>query len=113
MPDNDQSRQETLLRLAQSRAEIRRLLEPAPRSPPGSGDSAAQAADADPNSFPRSRTMKLLMSARGFGTVGAVVGGLLLARPTLALRLMRFVPLEAVARVLLVKAVTAMRAKSE
>jgi len=111
LSDNDQARQETLLRLAQSRADIRRLLEP--EGPPSSGDTAPGGSGAaGGSSFPRSRTMKLLLTGRGMGTVGAVVGGLLLARPTLALRLLRFVPLEAVARVVLVKTLAAMRTKS-
>lgn len=112
MIDNDQSRQETLVRLAQSRAEIRRLLEPPPR--PAAGENGAEAAAEEAGGpFPRSRTMRLLMSGRGMGTLGALVGGLLLARPAFAFRLLRLVPVEAVARVLLVKAIAAMRAKSE
>ena len=51
------------------------------------------------------------MSGRGMGTMGAMVGGLLMARPALAWRLMRLLPVEAVARVLLVKGITAMRSK--
>jgi hypothetical protein len=109
MPDINVARQETLLRLAQSRAEIREIFEP-PAPEPGSPEAAAEAAGGG-RFFPRSRTMKLLMSGRGMGTMGAMVGGLLIARPALALRLMRLLPVEAVARVLLVKAVTALRSK--
>jgi hypothetical protein len=109
MAEIDVARQETLLRLAQSRAEIRDIFEP-PRPEPGSAEAAAEAAGGH-RFFPRSRTMKLLMSGRGMGTVGAMVGGLLMARPALAFRLMRLLPVEAVARVLLVKAVTALRSK--
>jgi hypothetical protein len=111
MADVDPARQEILLRLAQSRAEIRSILEPPSRAEPGSPESAAEAAGGGHRMFPRSRTMRLLTSGRGMGTVGAMVGGLLMARPALALRLMRLVPVEAVARVLLVKAITAMRSK--
>ena len=68
------AREETLARLVASRAEIRRLLEPPPRVSPGDGpDSGAPGTGA----FPRSRTMKLLMSTRGAGTLGAVVCGLI------------------------------------
>jgi hypothetical protein len=55
--------------------------------------------------------MKLLLSGRGIGTVGAVLGGLLLARPRLALRLLSVVPTGTVARMLVVKAVTALRSR--
>ena len=47
------------------------------------------------------------------GTVGAMVGGLLLARPAVALRLLRMVPAGAVARMLLVKAITSMRSRAD
>ncbi|HWJ36969.1 MAG TPA: hypothetical protein VNR70_17010 [Steroidobacteraceae bacterium] len=105
---DDTARTETLARLAASRAEIRRILEPPPRAPPG---PEADTAQAGAETFPRSRTMKLLMSGRGVGTVGAVVGGLLIARPALALRLLRMLPTGAVARMLLVTAMSALRSK--
>lgn len=110
MTEINVARQETLLRLAQSRMEIRAIFEPPPPEP-GSAEAAAEAQGGGHHFFPRSRTMKLLMSGRGMGTMGAVVGGLLMARPALAFRLLRLVPVEAVARVLLVKAVTALRSK--
>jgi len=110
MADINVARQETLLRLAQSRAEIRDIFEPPPPEP-GSAAAAAEATRGGHRFFPRSRTMKLIMSARGMGTVGAMVGGLLMARPAFAFRLMRLLPVEAVARVLLVRAVTALRSK--
>jgi hypothetical protein len=109
--DPNPERQEILLRLAQSRAEIRDIFEPPSQAEPGSPEAAAEAAAGGHRTFPRSRTMKLLTSGRGLGTVGAMVGGLLMARPALALRLMRWLPVEAVARVVLVKAITAMRSK--
>jgi hypothetical protein len=103
------SRNETLARMAQSRAEIRRVLEPPPRI---DHDPAGGVTDSvGDGGFPRSRTMRLLMSGRGIGTVGAVVGGLLMSRPTLAFRLLRMVPTGAIARMVVVKALTALRAK--
>jgi hypothetical protein len=111
MADIDAARQETLLRLAQSRAEIRDIFEPPPAEP-GSAEATEEASGGGHHRmFPRSRTMRLLMSGRGMGTMGAMVGGLLMARPALAWRLMRLLPVEAVARVLLVKGITAMRSK--
>lgn len=112
MDNVSEARQETLANLAKSRAEILHIFEPTPRPEPRSNEAAAEAAcGADYRTFPRSRTMKLLTSGRGLGTMGAMVGGLLMARPALALRLMRMLPVEAVARVLLIKAITAMRYK--
>ena len=111
MADIDTARQETLLRLAQSRAEIRDIFEP-PQAAAGSAEATVEVAGGGHHRmFPRSRTMRLLMSGRGMGTMGAMVGGLLMARPALAWRLMRLLPVEAVARVLLVKGITAMRSK--
>ncbi len=108
-PD-DSARSATLARLAESRAEICRVLDPPPRptSPDGEPSSGPGGAF-----FPRSRTMKLLMSGRGLGTVGAVVGGLLLARPALALKLLRVLPTGALARMLAVKAVSAWRSRHQ
>jgi hypothetical protein len=96
--------------MAQSRAEIRQLLEP-PQHPAGADQSSAGGGAR--GGFPRSRTMKLLLSGRGVGTVGAVVGGLLMARPALAIRLARMIPVSAVARMLLVKGISALRSKRE
>lgn len=103
------ARDETLARLAASRAEIRRLLEPPPRPPPGEGPDTGGSAT---GAFPRSRTMKMLLSGRGAGTVGAVALGLVVARPALALRLLRMLPTGAIGRVLLVKAISALRSNS-
>ncbi len=109
MPDQDDTtrRDEILASLAQSREELRNILDPERTESgddPASGDHAG--------GFPRSRTMQMLMSGRGLGTVAAVAGGLLIARPALALRLIRMVPASAVARWALVRAVTALRGKS-
>jgi hypothetical protein len=106
---DDTARNETLARLAQSRAEICRVLEPPPRvSHAAAEDSRA----GEHGAFPRSRTMRLLLSGRGLSTAGALVGGLLMARPALALKLLRMLPTGAVARMLMVKAVTAFRDRS-
>ena len=102
----DVAREETLARLAVSRAEIRRLLEPPPRVSPG--DSPVSG-DFGTGAFPRSRTMKMLLSARGAGTLGAVACGLLISRPQLAVRLLRMLPTGAIGRMLLVKAISALR----
>jgi hypothetical protein len=104
------SRDEVLTKMAQSRAEIRRVLEPPPRVHPGDGPDGSNG-EGYTGGFPRSRTMRMLLSGRGIGTAGAVVGGLLMARPALAFKLLRMLPTGAVARMLMVKAVSALRSK--
>jgi hypothetical protein len=94
-----------IARLAASREELRQILEPPPKNGGNSADGA------HPGEFPRSRTMRMLMSAKGLGTVGAAAAGLLVARPALALRLLRMLPAGALARMLLARAVTALRSK--
>lgn len=109
---DDRGRKDTLAKLAQSRAEFLSILEPPRRdAPAGSGPDDGSAAG-HAGAFPRSRTMKLLLSGRGIGTLGAVLGGLALARPALVLRLIRMLPAGALARILLVKAVTALRSNA-
>ena len=94
-------------KLVQSREELRSILDP----PPGEyGDS--QAPRNGYGGFPSSRTMQMLLSGRGLGTLGALAGGLLIARPALALRLLKFVPASAVAKIIMARAVGALKSKS-
>ena len=88
-----------LAKLAQSRAELRAVL-----APPRAERGGAPSQNAGGEQFPRSRTMRTLLSGKGLGAAGALVGGLLIARPALALRLLRMVPASAVGKMLLVKA---------
>jgi hypothetical protein len=92
------ARDAILARLAQSRAEIRRLLEP-----PVADADTGPARSGSPGRFPRSRTMQAVMSGRGLGAIGAIASGLVLARPALAWRLIRLLPTSAVARMLLAR----------
>ena len=106
MTDRDAAARDLIrTRLAQSREELRVLLDPPPQADGGAPSANGHAG------FPRSRTMQMLMSSRGLGTVGALVGGLLLARPALALRLLRFVPASSVAKMLMAKALDALKSK--
>jgi hypothetical protein len=104
----DEARDEILARLAQSRAEIRRLLEPPPDEFAG-GEQGARESGA----FPRSRTMRTLMGSGGLGAAGAILAGLFIARPTLAWRLIRMLPTGALARTFIVRAIAAMRSRRQ
>ena len=102
----DEARDEILARLAQSRAEIRRLLEPPP------DDTEAESPGArEPGAFPRSRIMRTLMGGGGLGAAGAILAGLFIARPALAWRLIRMLPTGALARAAIVRGIAAMRSR--
>jgi hypothetical protein len=110
MVDPDEAARAAILaRLAASREELRRILDP----PPKESDGGESNGGAPPGAFPRSRTMRVLMSGRGLGTLGAAAAGLLVARPGLALRLLRILPAGAVAKTLLIRAITALRDKPD
>jgi hypothetical protein len=109
MKDRDAAERDLIYaRLAQSREELRVLLDP----PPAESRGGATPVNGQ-GGFPRSRTMQALMSSRGLGALGALAGGLLIARPSLALRLLRLVPAGTVAKMLMSKAVSALRSKPE
>ena len=107
MTDNgDAARAEILARLAVSREELRIVFEPPHDQANADGSTTARQ-----DGFPRSRTIQMLMSGRGVGTLGALAAGLIVARPALALRLLRMLPASAIGRSLLLKAFNALRAK--
>jgi len=110
MPDRDADARNLIrTRLAQSRDELRAILDPPPGESSGGGQMRGNGQGH--TGFPRSRTMQILMSGRGLGTLGALAGGLMIARPALALRLLKFVPASAVAKMLMAKAVGALKSK--
>jgi|SRR5277367_1938431 len=103
---DDAARAEILARLVESREELRRILDP-PAPPREPGDSAPGAHAG----FPRSRTMQMLMTGRGLGTLGAAAAGLLVARPRLALKLLRLLPAGPIVTLLLPRILAALRNK--
>jgi len=108
MMDRDEAaRAEILARLAASREELRRVFD-SPRDESGAGRSGH---GDHPGGFPRSHTMQMLLSGRGLGTLAAAVAGLLIARPGLALRLLRMLPADALAKTLLLRALATARTK--
>jgi hypothetical protein len=101
--DEATTRQALLDKLALSREEIRSILDPPPRGESDRGEAT------QPDPFPRSRTMRALLSSHGIGAAGALAGGLLIARPALALRLLRLVPVSTVGKMLIAKAISGLR----
>jgi hypothetical protein len=107
MKTNDEAALSAILaRLAVSREELRRVLEPPQREAEDPSDPASGG-----DGFPRSRTMQMLMTGRGLGIIGTLAAGLFVARPTLVFRLLRMLPAGAAARMLLLRGLTALRAK--
>jgi hypothetical protein len=53
--------------------------------------------------------MRMLMSGPGLGVVGSIAAGLFIARPALALRLLRMVPAGAAGRMILQRAMSFLR----
>ena len=104
----DEARDEVLARLAQSRAEIRRLLEPPPDVSAGESPSERGA-----EAFPRSRIMRTLMGGGGLGAAAAILAGLFIARPMLAWRLIRMLPTGALARAAMVRGIAAVRSRRQ
>jgi hypothetical protein len=97
-------RKRALARLAQSREEIRLLLDPP--SAPGTAGALPTGTD-----FPRSRTMRALLSSRGLGALGALASGLLIARPALALRLLRLLPAGTVGKMVFARLIRQLRGR--
>ena len=111
MTDRDEARQaEILARLAQSREELRRLLDP-PRKEAGANGGSHP--DVRPGGFPRSRTMRFLLGEHGLQMLGAAATGLLIARPAFALRLLRMLPAGGLARMLLMRGISALRSRKQ
>jgi hypothetical protein len=107
--DRDEAARALILaRLAASREELRRLLDPPTESraegSPGTGERQ--------DTFPRSRTMRMIMSGPGLGVLGSIAAGLFIARPALALRLLRMLPAGTAARMILQRAISMLRDKS-
>lgn len=100
------ARKAILAKLAQSREEVCQVLDPPRVEANGDGVPRATASE-----FPRSRTMRALLSSRGLGAAGALVGGLLIARPTLALRMLRLVPVGTVGKMLIAKVISGLGKK--
>jgi hypothetical protein len=92
--DRTDSRAEIAARLAESRMRLRRLLAPEDEGP-------GMQALAVNGSFPRSHTMRGLLSGRTLAIVAALAGAVLVTRPRALVRLGRLIPVAALVRLLL------------
>jgi hypothetical protein len=91
-------------RLARSRGELRRILEPEHEdADPATGQSAA--------AFPRSAIMKAITRHRGATGLALFAVGLAAARPRLAIRLLRYLPVGAITKTLVSRVIVARQAK--
>jgi hypothetical protein len=99
---DEEKRKLVLARLALSREEYRLILDP-PHKHPEAGETSARI-----TAFPRSRTMRTLLSKSGLGTLGAVLAAILVARPRLALKVWRMLPTRMVRRLLIGRALAAL-----
>lgn len=82
--------------ITESRAELRRLLHEEATEQPRSADA-----------FPRSKTMRFLKSRGAIGLAAAVAGGVLLAKPGLAVKALRIIPVNMLVRVLTARLISA------
>jgi hypothetical protein len=95
---DEEKRRLVRARLALSREEYRAILDP-PHKHHEAGETPA-----GPAGFPRSRTMRTLLSKSGLGTLGAVLAAILVARPRLALKIWRMLPTRMVRKLLIGRA---------
>jgi hypothetical protein len=101
--DDADRRNELEARLAETRRELVDLFGPesgGEQPGPETGADLRQGRHRRESGFPRSGTMRLLLSSRGLGALAVAACGLLVSRPALALRLLRLVPVGTFARIL-------------
>lgn len=107
MTDQDDAAvNEVRARLQKSREEVSVLIDP-PREVAGPAQVNGKV------HFPRSRTVQMLVSSRGLGALGVLAGGFLIARPALALKLLRLLPMGAVAKIIIARTVSALNSRGQ
>jgi hypothetical protein len=73
--------------------------------------AAGQPASPRAGSFPRSHTIRLLLGKQGLGALAVIIGGILVARPAIAWRLLRLLPIKTFARTMFVRFLTSQGSK--
>lgn len=94
------------VRLARSRAELLALYEPDEQAEEGALGGAAHG-----SGFPRSMTMKLLSKGAGAGGMIALALALFAVSPAKAMRLLRYLPMNAITKILVAQLINARGAK--
>lgn len=91
--DEEDPRVSAAARLAESRLELRQMLDSRAN---GAGNGA----------FPRSRAIRVLMEHPALAVAAAVAGGFLISRPGMIRRLASFLPVAAIGRMLVARYLT-------
>jgi hypothetical protein len=104
---DDDAEADIVQKLAESRSQLREILDPLRKPAAAGGPAGARGS----HGFPRSRTMRMLMSSRTVGTIAAVGAGLLISRPGIVWRVLRMIPAGAIARMTILRLFTARGAK--
>jgi hypothetical protein len=100
-PEDADRRNELEARLAETRRELVDLFgSGGGQRGPETGADSREGRQRRQSGFPRSGTMRLLLSSRGLGALAVAACGLLVSRPALALRVLRLVPLGTFARIM-------------
>lgn len=110
---DDVSREPASERLARSRAELKALFEPQPEesAAPGAQRMNGSARAGSSQGFPRSWTMRLLTKGAGTGGFAVLAAALLATSPAKAMQLLRYLPLNAITKILVSRLITARGAK--
>ena len=106
--DDGSAEAEIVNSMAVSRAQLREILDPQRDGSIHDENGEVRQSGA----FPRSRTMRMLLTSRAAGTVAAVGAGLLISRPSIVWRLLRMIPAGAIARMTILRLFTARGAKT-
>ncbi|MBS0612617.1 MAG: hypothetical protein JSS24_05555 [Proteobacteria bacterium] len=102
-------------RLARSRAELVELLQPEKDGAHGSGRGSGRRGNGDARGhgeFPRSMTMKLLSRGAGPGGLAVLALALFALSPTRARQLLRYLPVSAIAKIVVARLINVRGAHS-
>jgi hypothetical protein len=94
-------------RLARSRAELRQIFEPPPQIVAGRPDGGSA------SGFPRSAIMKAITKHGGATGIALLAVALVAARPKLAVKLLRYLPVSAITKSLVSRFVESRQARQQ
>jgi hypothetical protein len=94
-------------RLARSRAELRQIFEPPPETDAGRPDARSA------SGFPRSAIMKAITKHGGATGIALLAVALVAARPKLAVKLLRYLPVSAISKSLVSRFIESRQARQQ